>query len=129
MAKKAIHINQIKLNGVEISDTLNTVNYVRERSSDVLKISQNFFIIEPETDYIQMDINIVETAVLTLFIEDDRDNLSQVKVKLNGNDTEFKIAPIFWSEEAIESIMISNSQNQRRLIYVLQLHAQEIGNA
>lgn len=126
MAKKIYNYTKICEDGAELSGTQNIISYLRSKTTDSLDISTQFFIIDGDTDFIEMDINLVANPALTLILDKEGDVLSQIKVKLNGGDTQFNVAPIFQSEDLVESIQIANNASVRKMIYIIQVFAQEV---
>jgi hypothetical protein len=126
LAKKINYYNDIKRDGVSITDASNVISFLRNSSRDDLQFSQQYFILDANTPYTELNLNLMDDSLFTYFFEEGADVLSEVTLKFNGDTTEFKVAPHLWNEDVILSIQAKNETSQKRLIYVYQVHVKGV---
>lgn len=126
MARKINYFTDIERNGVSIANSVGVISWLAEYPSDDLVLSTQYFIVPGNTDLREFQLNFSDLAEFTYFFEEGADVLSEVKLRMNGDNTEFNIAPDFYTEELVESIQVSNTSSQDKLIYVYQLFVQGV---
>jgi len=126
LANKVNYVSDVERNGVSIANTIGIITWIAEYPSDDLTLAQQFFIVPANTTIREFKLNFRDEAEFTYFFEEGVDVLSEVKIKLNGKSTEFNIAPDFYTEELMDSIEVSNTSAQDKLIYVYQLFSQGV---
>lgn len=126
MARKVNYLQQVLIEGVPVEENNEVISYLADTSRDNLAFHQQYFIIEANTTYKDINLSLRGDAAFTYFFEQSGDVLSEVTVKVNNDDTEFNISPDFWIEEPLTGVEAQNLDTQDRLIYVVQLYTQGI---
>ena len=126
MSRKINYYNTVKRDGVSITDTTNLITYIRDTSIDNLSFTQQYFIVDADAEFAVVNVTLRDDALFTYFFEEGADVLSEIKVKLNGGDTVFNVAPDLWIEEPIDEVEVQNLTSQQKLVYVYQVYAQGV---
>lgn len=126
MSKKINYYNDVKREGVSITDTTNLITYIRDTTQDSLAFTQQYFLIDANAAYTEIKLTLRDDALFTYFFEEGADVLSEVKTKLNAGDTVLNIAPDLWIEEVLTKIEVENLSSQQKLVYVYQVYAQGV---
>jgi len=126
VSRRVNYYNTVKRDGVSITDTTNLITYIKDTSIDNLSFTQQYFIVEANAAFADVNVTLRDDALFTYFFEEGADVLSEVKVKLNGGDTVFNVAPDLWIEEPIDQVEVQNLTSQRKLVYVYQVYAQGV---
>ena len=122
MAKRLNYRVRVYQDDVELRLNSSLITFLTAKVNDDIGLMASQIKIPASTGYLAYEPSFIAAPLFTYFLDVSNDTESQLQVKLNGDDTEFSIAPDVWVEEVISSILIANGNTNDRVILMIQAY-------
>jgi hypothetical protein len=98
------------------------ITFLTSKVTDDIGLMATQIKVPASTGYLAYEPSFIAAPLFTYLLDVSNDIDSLLEVKVNGDDTEFSLAPDVWVEEVIDSVLIKNGNLNDRVILMIQAY-------